>query len=64
MYENLITEEDLQALNIIKRHVRHFKKPVDTLERISFCVYKTNTEEFEFLLSWIKAVEKERGWKL
>ena len=64
MNENLITEEDLQALKIIKRHVRHFKKPVDTIERISFSVYRTDTEEFEFLLSWIKAVEKERGWKL
>ena len=22
-------EEDIQALNIIKKHIRHFKKPVE-----------------------------------
>ena len=58
-------EEDIQALNIIKKHIRHFKNPVDKSECISIYIYKnTASEDFNFLLNWIKKVEKERRWKL
>ena len=63
----MITEDDKKALSIIKKHIRHFKKDSDGVERISFSLFKDflpNKEEFDFMLSWIKKVEKERKWKL
>lgn len=59
--------DDLTALEIIKKHIRHFKKPVDINdERISIYLLKNSAYEkdFDFLKQWIKKVEKERGWRL
>ena len=60
-----MTEDDKKALSIIKNHIRHFKKDSDGVERISFSIFNLpNKEEFDFMLGWIKKVEKERKWKL
>ncbi len=59
--------DDLRALEIIKKHIRYFKKPVDINdEKISIFLFKNSTYEkdFEFLRKWIKQVEKQRGWRL
>lgn len=62
-----MNEDDIKALSIIKKHIRHFKRSVqDGLEKISFTLFNNfdYEEDFEFMKSWIKKVEKERGWKL
>ena len=48
--------DDLTALEIIKKHIRYFKKPVDINdEKISIYLLKNSTYE---------KVEKQRGWRL
>ncbi len=59
--------DDLRALEIIKKHIRFFKKPVDiNTEKISIYLLKNGSydDDFDFLKKWIKQVEKERGWRL
>ena len=45
-------EEDIQALNIIKKRIRHFKKLVEGPEKINFCIWQDfSPEEFNILLN-------------
>lgn len=61
-----MTEDDIKALEIIKWHIRYFKKPWDGEPRFSlyFTENTMNKDDFEFISKWLKKVEKERGWKL
>lgn len=60
-----LIKKDLEALETIKKHIRHFKRPVNSpTEKISFVLFKNISKDYEEFLAWVHSVEKEMGWKL